>query len=627
MSVLALAVGLTIAASPAPPTSVVPPRLVGVLAPAGATFGRRDIRRTVIVQLVVGVDGTPSELSVVQGAGEPWDSQAIARLKAARFTPALRDGAPIAVRINAPVPFGRVPGWSGLGRRGPEAVPRVEQGIAGQILERGSGTPLDGVPVQLGRGDALTVVTDAKGRFAFRNLVEGKRYNIVVPGFDYEGYDAPHTAPSSLVIRLEPRPNRRFRTVVRPSSVDASRILVPVERAREIPGSNGDPFKVVEALPGAARPAAAGPGAGQLIVRGSAPEDTRFYVDGLPLFQLYHFGNLYSVLADAWIDNIDFRPGGIPIDQGDAIGGYLGATLKDIPNDGVHGHLDLNIYHAAALVTAPISDEWTVGLAFRRSWIDAVLGAVLSDDDGFNFAAAPRYYDYQARADWRPNERVNLRLLVFGSDDLVEVDTGEPSATDPGDVGFKLRRFFHQVQGRLDIALSNDLSLSAGLATSYQKLLVSPGDNDLEITFDPLVIRADLDWRASPDLRIRGGILGDVTRFDVLLNVPRPVKEGQVSLPGEARSTFMATDGGITGQIGLWTEATYKATETVGLSAGTRLTGWFGTFESWAPDARLGAWWDLGADTRLTLNLALNHQQPQPDEWAESIGNPDLSPE
>ena len=40
----------------------------------------------------------------------------------------------------------------------------------------------------------------------------------------------------------------RYRTVARSPTGDASRILVPMEQAREIAGTSGDPLKVLEAL-------------------------------------------------------------------------------------------------------------------------------------------------------------------------------------------------------------------------------------------------------------------------------------------------------------------------------------------------------------------------------------------
>ncbi|MCA9518103.1 MAG: carboxypeptidase regulatory-like domain-containing protein, partial [Myxococcales bacterium] len=449
--IAALLVAVALAAPPpaaeAAPPEVVPPALAAPLELPDAVPARRDLDVTVLVALTIGVDGAPSDLSVVRSPGEPWSRLALDALSRARFTPATRGGEPVAVRIVAPVPIGPRTTWLGVARREPEAVPTVAAGIRGVVLERGTRRPLAGVPVLLGEDGARETVTDADGRFAFPDLPAG-RYRLEVPPFDHEGAVETATVPADVTIRLTANATREYVTRVertRRAPTDSARIVVPVERAREVPGSSGDPLKVLESLPGVARPAAAGPGAGELAVRGSAPEDTRVYLDGLPLFQLYHFGNIYSVLQDEWIGDIDFRAGGYATEYGDATGGMVDVTLRELAKDGVHGHLDVNVYHVAALVTAPVSDTWTVGAAVRRSWVDSIIGGLLGDDPGFAFTTAPRYYDYQVRADHRPDATTLLKLVALGSDDEVVLLSDRPSADDPGGSGFSLGRSFHQL--------------------------------------------------------------------------------------------------------------------------------------------------------------------------------------
>ncbi|MFO0748435.1 MAG: carboxypeptidase regulatory-like domain-containing protein [Myxococcota bacterium] len=630
---LALAAALALSAPPAPtpPTSaIIPPTLAAPLELPTVLPGRRDVATTVLIELTVGVDGVGSDLKVVRAPSQAYADIALAALARARFVPATLAGNRIAVRIVAPVALGAAPSMAGRDRREPEPTPTVARGVEGVVLERGTRKPVAGVTVELsgpGSGGRETM-TDADGRFAFRDVPTG-RYTVTVPLFDESDARRGVTVPGSVTLRVTPDELRQYRTRVegRSSTSDAARIQIPVERAREVPGSNGDPLKVLESLPGVARPAAAGPGAGELSVRGSAPEDTRTYIDGLPLFQLYHFGNIYSVLQDEWIGDIDFRAGGYSTEFGDATGGMVNVTLRDLPRDGVHGHGDVNVYHAAALVTVPLSDDWTLGVALRRSWVDAILGAVIGDDAGFSFSTAPRYYDYQLRADYHPDDNTRLRLLAFGSDDSVVVLGGEPGAADPGASGFSLARSFHQLQGTLSLALADDLGFSLGVATSYQKLRVSPAENDFQLTFDPLTTRADLDWRPSPVLRIRGGLWAELFRFRVALSLPAPTKEGQVQLPSEVQPIVNATEDGFGGRLDGWGEATYRLAPELTLTGGLRLLTWYGNFSAVAPDARLALGWSVADGSQLTLSGGVNHEAPAPDETAESIGNPALGPE
>lgn len=628
MNALALLCALLVSAPPEEP--IIPPALTAPLELPTALPARRDLPRTVLVEVTVGLDGQTSDLKLAASDSSPpaLARIAIEALRQAKLRPATRGGAPIAVRIVVPVTLGAATRVTELrfDRRDPEPVPTVAAGIEGQVLERGTRRPVAGVAVKLGESEVLT---DENGRFAFRDLPRG-RYAVEVPFFDEASARAKVDVPGRVTLRVTPDSLREYRTKIvgnTTSTADATRIRIPVERAREIPGSNGDPVKVLESLPGVARPAAAGPGAGELAVRGSAPEDSQAYLEGMPIFQLYHFGNIYSILQDEWIDDIDFRAGGFSTEFGDIIGGMVNVTLEELKRDGAHGHGDVNIYHAAGLVTAPVSEDWTVGAAVRRSWVDAILAGIANESGSQLFSSAPRYYDYQVRADYHPSGVTRMKFVAFGSDDEVIVFGGGPEADDPDGSGFSLGRMFHQIQATGGVELSEDLSLSMGVASSYQRLELGIGDNSFKLAFCPLTLRADLDYRGLKDLRLRGGLWAEVARFRVDLAVPRPDKEGEVSLPGEVRERFDLTEAGYAGRLDGWGEATWNVSEKVNLSGGLRLASWIGNFQRFAPDLRLAAGWKATDETVLTLTGGLNHQAPEPDESAESIGNTELLPE
>ncbi|TNF25457.1 MAG: hypothetical protein EP329_23070 [Deltaproteobacteria bacterium] len=588
-----------------------------------ATLHRRGVTYEPTVEVTIDTDGVPRDVVVTSGPGARYEPAIIAAVEALRFTPARVDGEPRAVRLALALPVDGA-AWQGSGRRAPEPTPIVAHDIAGEVLERGTRAPLAGLPVILD-GDRQ-VLTGASGEFSFDGVPEGP-HTLEIPAFDHEPARLVVKVPGEpLVVRLEPRSQRRYRTVVEGKSGDAVKVVIPVERAREVAGSSGDPIKVLEALPGVARPPAAGPGAGQISIRGSAPEDTRYYVDGLPLLQLYHFGNIYSVLQDPWIDGIDYRPGGFSVEFGDATGGLLDVALAELREDGLHGDVDVNVYHAGALFTVPLGDDWTVGAAFRRSYVDSIIKSVV-DSDTASFSTAPRYYDYQLRADWRPSERRNLRLLAFGTDDLLKLVRSEPDPLDPSFTGFELSRSFLQIQGTYTEQLSDTLGMKLGLATSYQRLTVVPGGNLFDLTFDPITLRGILTWRGSRELSVRGGLDGTLTRFKVDARTPAPTKEGQIASPSATKAVIEATEEGYSGNVAGWVEAAWRPVDEVTVVGGVRATGWSGGFEGAALDPRATISWDVGHTTTLSLAGGINHQAPTPDETSETFGNPELGSE
>ena len=57
------------------------------------------VEGTVVLDLVVGADGRARNIAIVSGLGHGLDQAAVAALRACRFTPGERAGAPVAVRV------------------------------------------------------------------------------------------------------------------------------------------------------------------------------------------------------------------------------------------------------------------------------------------------------------------------------------------------------------------------------------------------------------------------------------------------------------------------------------------------------------------------------------------------
>ena len=102
-----------------------------------------------------------------------------------------------------------------------------------------------------------------------------------------------------------------------------------------IPGTNGDALRSLLNLPGVGRPPAL---AGLLIVRGSAPQDSQYFIDGTPVPIVYHFGGLSSVVPTEMIDRLDFYPGNFSAQYGRAMGGIVDVGLLNPASDRLHGH-------------------------------------------------------------------------------------------------------------------------------------------------------------------------------------------------------------------------------------------------------------------------------------------------
>jgi TonB family protein len=388
---------------------------------------------TVEVPLVLTIDAAGAVTNAVleRSVGHGFDEAALAAAQRLVFEPATRDGKPVAARTRFVYRFTAPPA-----------------ALAGQVVGLAGERPVAGasVVVRNESGQERSVITGADGTWRIADLPAGK-YHVTVaaprmalhesdetikPGEEASVIDrlafaevAPATggaadAGAEQVQEVEVHGERPPREVTK-------RTLERREIDR-IPGTNGDALRSLQNLPGVGRPPAL---AGLLIVRGSAPQDTQYFIDGTPVPLVYHFGGLSSVVPTEMLDRIDFYPGNFSAQYGRAMGGIVDVGLTDPKKDKLHGFAQVDLIDVRAMVQGPIFDTgWTFAVAGRRSWFDLWLGPVLSAA-GAGVSVAPVYYDYQAILERDLGKHSSIRFAFFGTDDRLAILLKSASASNP----------------------------------------------------------------------------------------------------------------------------------------------------------------------------------------------------
>ena len=132
---------------------------------------------------------------------------------------------------------------------------------------------------------------------------------------------------------------------------EVSRITLRGDEIQQIPGTFGDPFRVMQTLPGVASVVSLLPFP---IVRGASPSSTGFLLDGTRVPLLYHLLAGPSVIHPEFIDEIQFFPGGAPVPYGGYIGGIVdGRTRRARPDERLLD-FDINLLQAGGFVRAPM---------------------------------------------------------------------------------------------------------------------------------------------------------------------------------------------------------------------------------------------------------------------------------
>lgn len=216
--------------------------------------------------------------------------------------------------------------------------------------------------------------------------------------------------------RAPPQNETVFIEAERPSTEVSERTL-DQETVRYLPGTGGDVVKVVQNLPGVAH---APLGVGQLIIRGTAPEDSAYSLDGSRIPLVFHFSGLSTVLNGDLVAEVAYLPGNYSARYGRALGGYVDLRTKEELPAATRGYVALDLFQGTAYTDVRVGPKTGIEFSLRRSWIDAVLTPVLSSV-GDSSVQAPRYWDAQARVLHSLDNGGTLDVLGLFSDDRFAV--------------------------------------------------------------------------------------------------------------------------------------------------------------------------------------------------------------
>jgi hypothetical protein len=318
-------------------------------------------------------------------------------------------------------------------------------------------------------------------------------------------------------------------------SRDAGSDRVQAQEARGIPGTFGEPLQAVEALPGVSPMVSGLP---YFYVRGAAPADTGYFLDGIPLPALYHIGPGPSVVPAPLLDHIDFFASNAPAEYGRYVGGVISAQTTE-PSPVARGEGSVRLFDAAAFVETPLDDgRSSVLVAGRYGYPDLLLSIFapnltlgygdyttrltrsLSPSDTISLFAIGGYdHEQDASQDLVPVStqfhRVDLRFdhrwaagsvrlaTTFGYDSTSDIATGVPGETATS------------VSGRLRVELEqrfgDAMRLSAGADANGAR-------SSFEVSGDPLESRStsqvagayvDVRVRPVPWIEIAPGVRAD----------------------------------------------------------------------------------------------------------------------
>ncbi len=226
------------------------------------------------------------------------------------------------------------------------------------------------------------------------------------------------------------------------AEVDA-RVQVPIrlelDGIRSIPGTFGEPFRILEMMPGTVPVANGQP---YVYVRGAPPSGTVYLYDDIPVPLLFHSALGPATLHSGLIGGIELYSGAAPARYGRNTGAVVAGTARGFSNDRIHGEAELRAIDASALLNVPMPKDGSMTFAGRYGFPNLLLGAIGVDAD-------VNYWDYQYRTGVAMSSRSRFEMIAFGGKDISVFDA---SSADER-LGFDLQ--FHRAEARFIGKLEN----------------------------------------------------------------------------------------------------------------------------------------------------------------------------
>lgn len=491
--------------------------------------------------------------------------------------------------------------------------------ITGTVVDAATEAPIAGAQVAL-EGTERRVVSDDRGRFSILGVPPGI-WRLQVRAIGFRPVIVPDIAvgsgkPATVAVRMVSTPSDLAAFEVRASYFtpqiegSTSTQSLSAEAIRRAPGVQEDVVRAVALLPGVG---VTQPGRNDLVVRGGAPFENLFLVDGIEVPNINHFGTQGSTGGPLSLINVDaveqasFSAGGFAAKYGDRTASVTSITLREGNRERIAGEATLSATGGFLVVEGPMGDRGSFYVSARRSYLDFLFKAA-----GFGFV--PAYADLQVKAVQDLGDRDKLSFLLIGADGTVTFtnDDADKRFENSRVAAPSQRQYFSGLtwrrlipRGLLDVTLGRTWT---DFRTIQNDSLNPPSPVFRAFSTEgEQSLRADLSLQASSRVELGVGAVARYAsdlRYDLLLPGPLRTDASGVPQPLSVDTAFTAMRAALYGQVA-W-QTTPRLKTTLGLRGDH-----YGFLDNAARvSPRLGARYTLTDRTTLTASAGRYWQAP-----------------
>ena len=513
----------------------------------------------------------------------------------------------------------------------PSSTPMVK--IEGLLRERGTRKPLPEVNIYCFSGESvepLKAMSQADGTFSIEVPEGDLKWVITLSGYnrlEQKDVQLPIGVSRKRDLYLQKTSYLTYETTVygqtekrddKTKSLDQAQFLT-------VPGANGDPVKAVQNLPGVNRGQAF---TSQVIIEGSAPQDTRYNIDNQSVPLIFHFGGLTSVVIPEAIDHVDYLSSGFGPEFGQTTAGLVNLFVKDPQTDRLHGLAFVDLLNAGLMVEGPAGDKSSFLIGARQSYIGFVLGLVAKNNKDFNLTVAPDYEDLISVYKTEVTPIDTFKLVGVGSRDRLQFVLSQPVKQDPSIRGtFNDSTDFFRLIPEWTHHHSSTVISRYSLGVGKDWVRFDAGSLYLSDINTVVTTRVEVEDQVNENWKTYIGLDNNYTHSDIDFQLPVIYSQGGVSNPISSSSSRSVANGYASDALGLyWRNTVHPSESRWTLLPGIRFSYYNQTSEFY-PEPRVGARYAL--DDGLTLRAAtgLYDQAPPLQDRDPTYGNPNLKSE
>lgn len=312
--------------------------------------------------------------------------------------------------------------------------------LKGRVYNELNNEPVEFANIVI-EGTKYGVSSDKDGNYRIENIKTGI-YNIVCTFIGYKRavfYEVriSATKPAILDIPLQEESKKLEEVTVSKTAFNKTqespvslRTISTAEIYRS-PGSNRDISKVIQILPGVASTVSF---RNDIIVRGGAPNENRFFIDGIEVPNINHFatqgssGGPVGMINVNFLRETDFYAGAFPANRGNALSSVIDFKQIRGNDEKLTGNIMIGSSDFGLTLDGPSGDNSSFIFSYRRSYLQALFKFL-------KLPFLPTYNDMQYKHDFKIDDKNKLTIMGLGAyDDMVLNKSVNDDLTDSTDI-------------------------------------------------------------------------------------------------------------------------------------------------------------------------------------------------